>query len=146
MARLETLPQTLFQDQVFSGTTKLLTNYIICLVGGLSRKYLWDTGSSVSVIRKGKFDALRENTDIVIEKADIPNVLGAACKRVPVHGMVELEVQIGDYIAHQRFYVLDSVPQAAILGLDFMKINHAVTSMDTMTVSLWNGMSCVAII
>ena len=105
MTSLETMPQTLDQDQVFGGTTKLLTNYIICLVGGLSTKCLWDMGSSVSVIRKGKSDALRQNTDIVIEKADIQNVLGVACKRVPVHGMVELEVQIGDYIAHQRFCV-----------------------------------------
>lgn len=89
------------------------------LVGQYHFRILFDSGSSISLVRK---DVL-QTIDVPIRPMNSVNVVTASCGNMNVRHTADVPLQIGQLTTTHKVLVADQLVVPVILGTDFMKVH-----------------------
>ena len=103
----------------------MTSNFIGVVIKGQRIRLLVDTGSGISIVSMSRLK------EIVGKKprlapSDIPCIHGISAGPVRILGTYELSLNINEAIFPTKFYVLSSINQPILVGLDFLKSSKAV--------------------
>ena len=115
-------------------TTHLDTNCIYGKISNLSVKMLIDTGAAKSCMDVSTFKRLRLHFDTQ-DTEDLECLYSANGEPIPVKGIVTVDVNINGLKMPTTFQVLKGLTYPIILGIDFLKYNHAVIDTQNNVVS-----------
>ena len=103
-------------------------------VGSVSVEIMFDSGSAVSLLRKGDMDQM----DSVQHLRMDPEVklITASGEPLPIVGHVQTTVQVGSLKVAHDFVVFDSLIYPVILDIDFLQVNEVVLDFTSVPVSV----------
>jgi hypothetical protein len=107
---------------------------IIALVGNLDFHILFDSGSSISLVRKDVIVSIKATS----HKSTPINVITASCGKMKLSDIATLPLQIGPLITKHDAYVSEHLIVPVILGTDFMKRHGIHIDFNTDSVSAHN--------
>lgn len=108
-------------------------NTILISVGGKKARCLVDTGAQISI---ASLDFLRKTNLKIssLKSADIHEIVGVGNEHHRVLGILEIPISISGIKIHYKFYILEQLRHAVILGMDFLEHHKVQIDLDTKTV------------
>lgn len=96
--------------------------FVSTKVGNLPVTFLVDTGSNVSILRKGLLEQFSPQTGLSVQPTNI-KLVTVTEEVTPFHGKTVLEVEIGSQkISHQM--LIADIENDGILGMDFLTAHN----------------------
>lgn len=115
--------------------SSLKENKVLINVGNRRIRALLDTGASITIVSQ-EFLGKACYKDSPLLSAKHPKVKGVTENYLKVLGMLELEIFIDGMVFVHSVHVIQDLHYAFILGLDFLRTNHANIDYATNTLNI----------
>ena len=107
-------------------------------------KALVDTGAACSILASRVFKKIRNGQVRILDEKRHEAFYAADSTPLPVIADVEVSIKIGGISAPTTVSVVDKLNFDLILGMDFFRATNAVVNLQTHTLSLFEGLTTVA--
>ena len=115
-------------------TVRSKASVIMGEVGSISVEIMFDSGSAVSLLRKGDMDQMESVQHLRMDPE--VKLITASGAPLPIVGHVQTTVQVGSLKVAHDFVVVDSLIYPVILGIDFLQVNEIVLDFTSLPVSV----------